>query len=75
MRDEKWVSTHFPSLVNWQWPLISNPKAATRLNRKGADKLAGSAVSNTNVEGSVHVTYIPSSDKIISFIFFSYKLY
>lgn len=45
MRDEKWVSTHFPSLVNWQWSLISNPKAATRLNGKGADKLAGSAVS------------------------------
>lgn len=51
LRDGKWISTHFPALVNWQWLLLSNPKAASRRNEKAADQLAGSAVSKTNVEG------------------------
>lgn len=57
MRDGKWISTHFPSLVNWQWLLVSNPKAASRHNGKAADQLAGSAISNTNVKGQ-HACHI-----------------
>lgn len=34
MRDGNWISTHFPALVNRQWLLLSNPKAASRLNEK-----------------------------------------
>lgn len=52
-----------------QWLLLSNPKAASRLNEKAADQLAASAVSNTNVSYNGDVTYIPSLDKIISLIF------
>lgn len=51
MRDGNWISTHFPALVNRQWLLLNNPKAASRLNEKAADQLAASAVSNTNVKG------------------------
>lgn len=51
MRDGNWISTHFPALVNRQWLLLRNPKAASRLKEKAADQLAGSAVSNTNVKG------------------------
>lgn len=42
MKDEKRVSTHFPSLVTWHWLLISNPRAARRNN---GDPLAEPAVA------------------------------